>query len=192
MGLTQPGRSRLRANLARAGWVRLHRNKTWTPQRRGPSEDVITFDLLADDSSMDDFQIIGQLTQAEEEEIANVVSVLDGVNSREVIDFSMQQPEPRHKGISNSELDQLAGKNNAITTQYQTKWAYAVFKAKYTIFSVNFRVKSALFDHYMHSNKFVSSTQPQQKQQNFSALPFRASRQWNSKSNMAYSRSLKM
>ena len=89
----------------------------------GSKSSVITFDLLDNSLSLDDFQIIGQLTQAEQEEIANVVSVIDGVNSRELVDFSMQQNERHHKGVSDVKLDCLAGKNNAITTQYQTKWA---------------------------------------------------------------------
>ena len=89
MGLTKTGQSRLRANLDRPVYVRSPRNKMDTMQTGGESS-VITFDLFDSSSSLDDFQIIGQLTQAEQEEIANVVSVIDRVNSRELVDFSMQ------------------------------------------------------------------------------------------------------
>ena len=68
------------------------------------------------------------MTQEEEEEVQNVVSLLDSVNSKELIDFATQQTEHRHRSISEAELDPLAGKNNAQTTVYQTKWAIAVFK----------------------------------------------------------------
>ena len=92
--------------------------------------DVISFDIFSDETATNDLDIVDTLTQEEAEEIANVVSVLDNVNSRELIDFCSQENTLRHKGIDDSELDRLAGKNSAIMTIYQTKWARAVMKDK--------------------------------------------------------------
>ena len=98
------------------------------PKQPGFS-DIITFDIF-DESDCDNNQImVGHLTQEEEEEIHNVVSLLDSVNSKELIDFTSHENNIRHKPINLVELDRLAGKNNAITTNYQTKWALAVLRS---------------------------------------------------------------
>ena len=60
-----------------------------------------------------------------------IVSELESVNSREVIDFATQQDTilpQRHKEVTDLELDRLASKNNAESTVYQTRWAITVFK----------------------------------------------------------------
>ena len=92
--------------------------------------EVISFDIFSDETATNDIDIVDTLTQEEAEEIANVVSVLDNVNSWELINFCSQENTLCHKGISDCELDHLAGKNSAITTIYQTKWARAVMKYK--------------------------------------------------------------
>ena len=91
---------------------------------------VISFDIFSDETVTNDIDIVDTLTQEEAEEIANVVSVLDNVNSRELMDFSSQENTLPHKGIDDSELDRLASKNSVITTVYQTKWARTVMKDK--------------------------------------------------------------
>ena len=99
-------------------------------QTPGFSE-VITFNIY-DESDMENSNIIvDNLTQEEREEIANVVSLIDSVNSRELMDFSTQENPTRHKPVSSEELNRLAGKNNAITTKYQTKWALTVLRGIY-------------------------------------------------------------
>ena len=75
------------------------------------------------------------LTQEEKEEMYVLVNELEGVNSRELIDFTSQQDAasepPRHKAINTQELDRLAHKNCAEQTHYQTKWAVAVMKGEF-------------------------------------------------------------
>ena len=98
-------------------------------QQQDAFSDVITFDIF-DDSDIENNQInVRNLTQEEQEDIANVVSLMDAVNSKELIDFSSQENALRHKPINPVELDRLAGKNNAITTNYQTKWALTVLRS---------------------------------------------------------------
>ena len=83
--------------------------------------DIITFDIY-DNSELENNDItIQDFTQEEKEEIEHVVSLIDSVNSKELMDFSTQENTIRHKPVSTAELDRLAGKNNAITTNYQTK-----------------------------------------------------------------------
>ena len=58
----------------------------------------IMFDLLRDTSAIEDIE-------AEQEEIAKVVSVIDGVNSCKLINFCTQQYDTRHKSVTEGELD---------------------------------------------------------------------------------------
>ena len=97
-------------------------------------EHVITFNI-SNDSLIEDSNILTEnLTTDEQQEIHNIVTALEGVNSRELIDFTLQEPtaaaiaNPRHKAVTSEELDRLASKNSAENTQYQTKWAVAVMK----------------------------------------------------------------
>ena len=57
----------------------------------------------------------------EKEEIAIVLSQLESVNSKELMDFATQETGGRHLTVSKSEPDRLASKNNAETTNYTTK-----------------------------------------------------------------------
>ena len=66
----------------------------------------------------------------EKEEIAMVLSQLESVNSKELMDFATQETGGRHLTVSKSELDRLASKNNAEMTNYQTKWAVTVLRGK--------------------------------------------------------------
>ena len=100
----------------------------------GASEETITFELL-DSSVLDGEIILGEdITEAKKQEMFAIVDQIDGVNSQELIDFTSQefaQPtKPRHKTITEQELDHLAGKNMAENTQYQTKWATTVMKGR--------------------------------------------------------------
>ena len=76
------------------------------------------------------------MTEDEKQEVDNVVSLLDSVNSRELVNFCTQETKPRHRSVDESELDRLAGKNNTFATNYQTKWAITVFKGTYDYYSV--------------------------------------------------------
>ena len=100
-----------------------------------PVEQPIFFDLLdvADPENMTFFA--EKMSEEEEEEVAIVISQLEGVNSKELIDFATQETEHRHLVVDESELDRLASKNNAQTTNYQTKWAVTVFKGNLINFS---------------------------------------------------------
>ena len=103
--------------------------------------------MVAEDHADDTFNICdGQifdsdailtetLTQDEKEEMLTIVQGLEGINSRELIDFTSQEftipgnaANQRHKQVTSEELDRLANKNSAENTQYQTKWAVTVFK----------------------------------------------------------------
>ena len=96
---------------------------------KGPVEDVITFDLLGnlDDSNQNFFT-------DEEEEIAKVVTLIEGADYQDLDDFELPKTRPHHSTVSETELDQLASKNNATTTTYQTKWAVSVMRG--TIFYI--------------------------------------------------------
>ena len=99
-----------------------------------PMEAIITFDIF-DGKELTEEDIFNTgISQDEVQEIANVVQAMDGVNSREIIDFCSQQNETRHRSVSDNELDRLAGKNNAITTNYQTRWALTIIQGIYIKF----------------------------------------------------------
>ena len=97
------------------------------------SETQMNFEILDSvviDSGTNFFE---KLTQEEREEICKVVEQLDDVNAREIIDFTDSQeelPNPRHKIVSNEELDRLAANNSSENTLYQTKWATTVIKGQ--------------------------------------------------------------
>ena len=65
-------------------------------QKQPVFSDVISFDIF-DDSDLENNEIsVANLTQEEQEELANVVSLMDSVNSKELIDFSSQENTVRH------------------------------------------------------------------------------------------------
>ena len=98
------------------------------------TEDAITFDLIEDNVFDGDIILDGNITEGEKEEMYAIVDQIDGVNSRELIDFTSQEFAPhtkhRHKTVGEDELDRLGGKNMAENTQYQTKWATTVMKGR--------------------------------------------------------------
>ena len=96
------------------------------------NDDVITFDLY-DDTKLPNAVILdSNLTQEEQDEMIAIVEQIDGVNSRELINFTSQEytapAKPRHKAVTNEELDRLASKNMADNTLFQTKWSVTVIK----------------------------------------------------------------
>ena len=93
-------------------------------QQQDAFSDVITFDIF-DDSDIENNQItIRHLTQEEQDDIANVVSLMDSVNSKELMDFSSQDNAVQHKPVNPVELDHLAGKNNAITNKLPNQMGF--------------------------------------------------------------------
>ena len=101
---------------------------------KAASEDIFTFDI-SDESLLETSNILTEtLMQDEQEEIHTIVTALESVNSRELIDFTSQETtaivNPCHKAITDEELSRLASKNSAENTQYQTKWAVTVMKGK--------------------------------------------------------------
>ena len=94
----------------------------------GLVEVPIVFDLFGETDDPDFNFLTEEMSKDEREEITTVVSLLDSVNSKELINFSTQQTESRYRSVNESELDRSAAKNNALTMNYQTKWAVAVFK----------------------------------------------------------------
>ena len=76
--------------------------------------------------------LIDNLTEAEQKEMENIVTLLDSVPKDSLQDFEVDIPNPnRHKKVNDDELDRLASKNNALATTYQTKWSVVVFQDKY-------------------------------------------------------------
>ena len=97
------------------------------------ADSIITFDIFHDSVLNETNDLSDKLTQEEKEEIYRVVEQMEGVNSREVIDFidddtTIAAMPTRHKVITSEELDRLASKNSADSTAYQTKWAVTVMK----------------------------------------------------------------
>ena len=94
-------------------------------------DEAITFEIF-DTSDVDMANLFTEdITPGEKEEIVKVVDMVEGANSRELIDFIPDKNATRHLSVDESELDCLAGKNNALTTNYQTKWAVTVMRSKF-------------------------------------------------------------
>ena len=91
---------------------------------------AVTFDIIDMDQLSDDNLLDEKLTQEEFQEIENIVTEMEGVNSAELVDFVSQETTLQHKPITDRELDRLASKNSALTTQYQMKWAQVVIKGQ--------------------------------------------------------------
>ena len=98
------------------------------------SADVISLDIL-EGVDIDSADILPQeITHDQAEQVFRVIDEFEGVNSRELIDFSTQEEQllpQRHKQVTDSELDRLASKNSAESTAYQTRWAITVFKGTF-------------------------------------------------------------
>ena len=67
-----------------------------------PFSGVISFDIsdALEDENEQIYLMIGNLTQEEQQEIGNVVSLIDTVNFKELIDFTSQETHVRHKPIT--------------------------------------------------------------------------------------------
>ena len=103
-------------------------------QHQTQFSDVITFNIFGDEDTNQSTIFTENLTQDEREEIATVVLMIEGANSQELINFTVPENNVGHKSVSESELDRLAGKNSAVTTQYQTKWAVTVTRGMFEYF----------------------------------------------------------
>ena len=98
------------------------------------SDPFVCFDIV-DGTIIDNENILTEtLTEEEKEEMYAIVKEFDHVNSRELIDFTLQETPPtaaappHHKVVRSEELDRLTDNNTTEQTKYQTKWAIAVFK----------------------------------------------------------------
>ena len=92
------------------------------------SDQVITFKLYDNSVLSEEGILTDKLTDEEYHEMCSIVTEFQGNNSRDLIDFLSQQPEPHHKAVTPEELDRLASKNNAESTGYQTKWAITILR----------------------------------------------------------------
>ena len=92
-------------------------------------ETVVTFDII-DNISVENDNIFANFTEEEKKEVENVVTLLEAAKADSLHDFENENNLLRHNPVDSTELDRLAGKNNAKTTSYQTKWAIAVVKGK--------------------------------------------------------------
>ena len=68
------------------------------------------------------------LTAEEQNEVQSVVTLLEKAQEDNLNDFEEDPNLLWHKPVENNELDRLAGKNSALSTNYQTKWAIAETK----------------------------------------------------------------
>ena len=113
------------------------------------NEQAVTFDILDNSVLSVDIIIDGDITEAEKEEMYAIVEQIDGVNSRELIDFTSQEfappAKPCHKVVTENELDWLAGKNMAENTLYQTKWATTVMKGTLKLVKHDFSNTSGIW-----------------------------------------------
>ena len=100
-----------------------------------PVEQPVFFNLFGNNDPHTASFFAEEMSYDEKEEIAILFSQVEGVNSKELIDFATQETGGRHLTVSESELDRMASKNNAETTNYQTKWAVTVLRGKKNSFS---------------------------------------------------------
>ena len=98
------------------------------------SERVVTFDIFENALLDDSENLLSTLTEDEQNEVDNVVTLLEIAKEDSMQDFENETNLLRHNPIDNTELDRLAGKNNALSTSYQTKWSVAVMKGQYFCF----------------------------------------------------------
>ena len=92
---------------------------------------VISFDIF-DGSILDStHNFVDDLTEDEQKEMENIVTLLESVPENSLDDFEPVQMSNRDKQVNDYKLDRLAGKNSAQSTTYLTKWAVIVFKDKY-------------------------------------------------------------
>ena len=88
----------------------------------------ITFDLF-NNSLLDNAEnILTNLTEEKQNEVDQVVTLLECAKEDSLKDFENENNLLFHRPIDPTKLNCLAGKNNAISTSYQTKWAVAVLK----------------------------------------------------------------
>ena len=93
-------------------------------------QNVISFDII-DRNILDSGEnIIDTLTEDERNEVQQVVTLLEAADRDSLEDFKNKTNLLRHNPINDAELNRLAGKNNAQSTSYQTKWAICVFKGR--------------------------------------------------------------
>ena len=69
-----------------------------------PQESVVTFDLL-DTTLIDSNDILSNLTEDEQNEVENVVTLLEIAQEDSLKDFKNDTNLLRHKPVNNSELD---------------------------------------------------------------------------------------
>ena len=105
---------------------------------KDPIYDVISFDLFEDidTENMEVFTENKSIPEEDKDQIDRVVTLMDSVNSREIIDFQSQENEHRHRLVDEEELDLLAGKNSATATNYQTRWAVTVMRGTLQLVSI--------------------------------------------------------
>ena len=97
------------------------------------SDMPVTFDLIDEIIVDRELTLLETLTQEEQDEVSNVVTLLDAAKDNSLDQFEPNENSPfaaRHKHLSDEELDHLTGKNSAQSTSYQTKWAVVVIKDK--------------------------------------------------------------
>ena len=106
------------------------------------ASDLVSFDIIHGIILDSGENILEDLNEEEQLEVENVVTLLESVKDNSLEDFETDENNAaanRHKNVSESELDRLAGKNTAQATAYQTKWAVVVMKDEYyCLFTVIF------------------------------------------------------
>ena len=116
-------------------WDRLQNPAPEVNMADAIDETTVFFDI-SDAQLLDtDEDILTKLTEDELKEMNDVVTLLDGAKEDSLNDFENQNNLLRHKPIDDAELDRLAGKNNALSTTYQTRWSICVLKGKFTVIS---------------------------------------------------------
>ena len=94
-----------------------------------------SFDII-DENLLDPAKnMFNTLTDDEIKEVNQVVTLLESATSNSLDDFEENSIVLRHKPVTTDKLDRLAGKNNAESTSYQTRWAVSVMKGKRNNFS---------------------------------------------------------
>ena len=146
------------------------------------TEEVISFNLMGSTLIDNDKNVFEELTEEEMKEVDSVVTLLEAAEGDSLKDFENTENLLRHIPVNNDELDCLAGKNNAQSTSYQTKWAICVIKGNIVFFCIKHDFLSRIFGCKQMGNPCPKCTSLTPIQANVSKFQFRASECWIHKS----------
>ena len=109
------------------------------------SDFVLNFDLLTDDFNLEELNTnAGNNTDITEDIAGLFQSITEGNEPEKDIDSdAFETSKKQHFSVvTDKDLDQLASKNNAISTHWQTNWAVKVLRGKKSITFIQISFKN--------------------------------------------------